>query len=156
MAEDLLLEIECGNKPVLKHAVLFVDLRLCLGGMKRKGAEVHDLVRIDLEFDRLNRDIPTEDDPEISGEVVGRIEIFGDVDRHILLLDIVDPVQGIDPRMVIVFASGQEIPALLEELQAVRVCRERIGFGAGITLVGHLNGFPVLHRSDDRREPFLT
>lgn len=116
-AQDLLLKVIGGHELILEDSVFIRGFNLFLGTVKRQRFVILDLIGIHFQTDGLGLPLVNDNAKEMAEEFIG-LELLGDFDRILCLLDGADAVQGIDTGFSICFAFGKKIPTLLEKFQA--------------------------------------
>ena len=113
--ENFLLKVEGRNELVFENGVFIGRLYLALRAVERQRFIVFDLTGFDLQLNGFRLAI-VYDDPEIMAEELVGLELLGNLECILCLIDCSDSIEGVDARLFVGFASGKKIPALLEEL----------------------------------------
>lgn len=89
------------------------------------------------------------DNPVIIGKKLLNIELFGEFEGALGLLQRLDAVEGIDAWLSILFALAEHIPPLLRELHAPRLHLESRSLTTTEAVVGNLQHAIPTHSIND-------
>ncbi len=89
------------------------------------------------------------DNPVIIGKKLLNIELFGEFEGALGLLQRLDAVEGIDAWLSILFALAEHIPPLLRELHAPRLHLESRSLTTTEAVVGNLQQAIPTHSIND-------
>lgn len=108
------------------------------------------MVVICADDDSFGLDVVADDNAEGIGEEIFGLEILGQFKCRVGDFDLIDAVESVDFDFIAVVA-GQDIPAVLEQLDAIGLDWEGVAVGLVEGVIGDVDNAVLLHRLQERR-----
>ena len=148
-----MLEIEGRSKVESEDAVVGCALGLLLGLMEWQGTEVVGLRGIYLQRNGLDVDLVVGNHSEATFKVFCGVPVVGHTEGVLCLVKVCYAIKGIDARsflaIIRIGAASHHIPALTEELDAVRLHVEVVFLLFPVAVVGDVKHTIFLHCLED-------